>query len=114
MKILLRWRATVFSLILSLPAIPRLVMPAATSLRTCTSRPVSGPAALRAVLGQERFHARKVDSGAQALKRLARRGEFLKGVLFVSQCPVCQRDQEAAPVRPRRALRVRTKDRRIA
>ena len=115
-KMLLTWRATVFSLMNSSAAIARLVLPAATRRSTSTSRAVSPPAALAAAFRDERLHPGKVGRGAELLEHPARRVELHLRRVLVPELPAGEPDQhpgargfvrrlELLPGRPRPAQR---------
>ena len=117
-KMLLTWRATVFSLRNRSAAIARLVLPDATRRSTCASRAVSPPAAGPAAGADSASAAASVVHGAQLLKRPARRVQLHRRAVVVTEAPAGQTDQhpdagglvrrfEVVPGLPRPAQRLR-------
>ena len=94
-KMLLTWRATVFSLITSSSAIARFVLPVATRRTTSSSRAVSPPAALRRGAPRELLHAAEVRAGAELPEHAAGRVELHLAGVLVPELPAGEPDQDA-------------------
>ena len=93
---LLRCRATVFSLSPSSRAITRLVCPAATSRTTSTSRSVSPPGPVRGPVAPrgEPLHDRQVRRGPEAVEALAGGVELELGGRLVAQRAQAPTDED--------------------